>query len=56
MDALNVIQDPILEKLNTLMDEFGTTLEAYKYKVDESLSWMHRAMEASVRQNNRNRS
>ena len=51
--ALKVIQDPVLERLNTMTEEFGTTAETYKYKIDESLSWMHSAVEAAVKENNR---
>ena len=34
------VRHSVLERPNTMTDEFGTTLETYKYSVDESFSWL----------------
>ena len=46
--ALEVMQNSVLEHLNTLEDEFGTMMQMYKYKVDESLSWLYSALEEKI--------
>ena len=38
--ALGQIKDSVLETLNTMIDEFGITLESYKYRVDECFGWL----------------
>ena len=39
------VRGSVLECLNTMTDEFSTTLEIYKYGVDESFSWLQSKIE-----------
>ena len=34
------VRRSLLGRPNTMTDEFGATLETYKYSVDESFSWL----------------
>ena len=46
--VIGQVGDSVLERLNTMTDEFGTTLETYKYRVDESFSWLQSKTEEKL--------
>ena len=42
------VRDSVLERLNTMTDEFDTTLETYKYRAGESFCWLQSKIEEKL--------